>query len=378
MRVNYLLHDIRLQHSKDIELLRSLTLSSMYKDEVVVNLYVDNEPTITSDHEYASQQESKYGGKTIEYYNSMYNYHNSTTYAGYRKGIVQLIRDSLQNIVDYTTEIDYKNPGEILNEYKNELDGNYSPVTLCEKIVAKGELVKTINDKTFIYKISSSGKTRYVAIIFVQKVVTDSLGTVKPITIEAKVLQLENNDVSTGLAEEINATEDELITKQKIMYNSMFANGSSCFGDLNLQLEDENERRFLYQNYEAVTNSMKTYYKPEEKKDFYRIRVGDRVLAVRLDAYSIINAYNYYRRLSLNNDAKEAANGKFSPFIYDYFPYIGKGDMLYGLKDSEIIRYSNGTEYPYKYEIETIDYDEDVDATFDKVYNSGFSKVLIG
>ena len=43
MRVNYLLHDIRLQHSKDIELLRSLTLSSMYKDEVVVNLYVDNE-----------------------------------------------------------------------------------------------------------------------------------------------------------------------------------------------------------------------------------------------------------------------------------------------------------------------------------------------
>lgn len=43
MRVNYLLHDIRLQDSKDIEQLSSLTLSSMYKDEVVVNLYVDNE-----------------------------------------------------------------------------------------------------------------------------------------------------------------------------------------------------------------------------------------------------------------------------------------------------------------------------------------------
>ncbi len=31
MKVNYLLHDIRLQDSKDIELLRSLTVSSMYK-----------------------------------------------------------------------------------------------------------------------------------------------------------------------------------------------------------------------------------------------------------------------------------------------------------------------------------------------------------
>lgn len=341
-------------------------------------LYVDNKPTTTDDSEYASQQESKYGGKTTEYYNSMYNYHNSTTYAGYRKGIVQLIRDSLQNIVDYTTEIDYKNPGEVLNDYKNELGGDYSPATLCEKIAEKGEPVKTINDKTFIYKISSSGKTRYVAIIFVQKEVTNSLGIIETITTEAKVLQLENNDVFTDLAEEINATEDELITKQKIMYNSMFANGSSCFGDLNLQLEDENERRFLYQNYEARTNSMKTYYEPEEKKDFYRIRVGDRILAVRLDAYSIINAYNYYRRLSLNNDAKEAANGRFSTFIYDYFPYIGKGDMLYGLKDSEIIRYSNGTEYDYKYRIKTIDYDKDVAATLDKVYKSAFSKVLLG
>ena len=194
----------------------------------------------------------------------------------------------------------------LINDYKNELGGDYSPATLCEKIAEKGEQVKTINDKTFIYKISSSGKTRYVAIIFVQKEVINSLGIIETITTEAKGLQLENNDVSTDLSEEINATEDELITKQKIMYNSMFANGSSCFGDLNLQLEDENERRFLYQNYEAVTNSMKTYYEPEEKKDFYRIRVGDRILAVRLDAYSIINAYNYYRRLSLNNDAKEA------------------------------------------------------------------------
>ena len=52
-----------------------------------------------------------------------------------------------------------------------------------------------------------------------QKEVTDSLGVVKPITTEAKVLQLENNDVFTDLAEEINATEDELITKQKIMRN---------------------------------------------------------------------------------------------------------------------------------------------------------------
>lgn len=341
-------------------------------------LYVDNAPATDDDYEYASQQENKYGGKTTEYYNSLYNYHNSTTYAGYRKGIIQLIRDSLQNIVDYTTEIDYENPGRILNDYKNELGDKYNETTLCEKIVAEGEKVQTINDKTFIYKISKGEETEHVAIIFVQKEVIDSLGVVKPITTEAKVLQLEKNENYIGLDEEINATEDIPITKQKIMYNSMFANGSSCFGDLNLQLEEEDSRRFLYQNYETITDSMKTYYTPEQKKDFYRIKVGDRILAVRLDAYSIINAYNYYRRLSLNNDASAAANGNFTPHIYDYFPYIGKGDMLYGLKDSEIIRYPDETQYDYKYRIETIDYDKDVAATLDKVYDSAFSKVLLG
>ena len=250
---------------------------------------------------------------------------------------------------------------------------------MCEKIVAEGEKVQTINDKTFIYKISKDEEeSRYVAIIFVQKEVTDSLGVVKPITTEAKVLQLKENENFVGLDEEINATEDIPITKQKIMYNSMFANGSSCFGDLNLQLEKEDDNRFLYQNYETITDSMKTYYTPEEKKDFYRIKVGDRILAVRLDAYSIINAYNYYRRLSLNNDASVAANGKLTPYIYDYFPYIGKGDMLYGLQDSEIIRDSKGEQYNYKYRIETIDYDEDVADTLDKVYDSAFSKILLG
>ena len=66
---------------------------------------------------------------------------------------------------------------------------------MCEKIVAEGEPVQTINDKTFIYKISKGEEEpRYVAIIFVQKEVIDSLGVVKPITIEAKVLQLEKNE----------------------------------------------------------------------------------------------------------------------------------------------------------------------------------------
>ena len=43
-----------------------------------------------------------------------------------------------------------------------------------------------------------------------------------------------------------------------------------------LQLEDENERRFLYQNYETITDALKTYYTPEEKKDFYQASIANR------------------------------------------------------------------------------------------------------
>lgn len=43
MKINYLLYDIRLKNIEDVEYLRSLSLCDIYKDEVVVNLYVDNE-----------------------------------------------------------------------------------------------------------------------------------------------------------------------------------------------------------------------------------------------------------------------------------------------------------------------------------------------
>lgn len=339
-------------------------------------LYLNNEPTETSDYKYSEQQKEKYGGETKEYWNEMYNYHNSKEYAGYRKGIVQLIREAIKEIVDYTVEINYNEPTGVLSYFKDLLGNNYSKKELCKKIATDGELLQKINDYTFIYKITANSQSEVVVILYSEKDVTNSLGvTEKEITL-AKVLKINGNESKDGL-EKINATEDVEFTKQQLMYNSMFANNTSCFADVNLQIENENERRFLKQSYLATTDAMSTSYTPNEKKDFYRIRIGNRIFAIRLDAYSIINAYNYYKRLSLSNDPIIMANGNYDDTIYDYFPYFGKGNLTYGLKNLEVIKYINGEEVDYKYKIETSE-PSNIFAYLETVCNSGFSKIKLG
>lgn len=342
-------------------------------------LYLSNEPEVTSDAEYTSQQEAKYGGKTKEFYKVMYAYHNSKTYANYRKGIVQLIREALEEIVSYTTEINYNNLTGILASYKEQLGNNYSIENLCRKITQEGELVQTINDYTFIYKLEANETSEYVVIMYKEQEVVNSLGVSETIVSLAKILKTNENDNTVGLNQLINKTEEIEITKQQLMYNSMFGNNTSSFADLNLQVENQNKQQFLKEEYIATTDNLIDYYEPKEKKDFYRIRVNDRILAVRLDAYSIINAHNFYKRLSAINNPVFASNGTYASSVYDYFPYFGKGDMKFELEDKEIIRYGNGQPYDYKYgKLSGAEWNDDVHATLNKIYKSGFSKIKLG
>lgn len=343
-------------------------------------LYLDNVPKTDNDSEYVSQQLAKYG-ETKEYYKTLYAYHNSKTYANYRKGIVQLIREALKEIVNYTVEIDYDRLSGVLATYKIQLGSNFSIENLCKKIIEEGELVQTINDYTFIYKITDNEIKDYVVILYKTEEAINSLGVIEEKITLAKILKIEENNNSVGVNDLINETEEVDITNQQLMYNSMFGNNTSSFADLNLQIEDENEQAFLRKEYIASTDNLIDYYTPEEKKDFYRIRINNRILAVRLDAYSIVNAHNFYKRLSAINDPVFAANGTYNSSVYDYFPYFGKGDMKFGLQDKEVIRYEDGSGRIYKYQYDKIQgaaFNSIVNATLDKIYNSGFSKIKLG
>ena len=340
-------------------------------------LSVDNDSYSDDDSEYNSYLTRKYGDNTTEYYKAAYAYHNSEEYAKYRRSIIQLIKEELNKIVSCTKEIDYDNPEGKLLEFKNSLGEAYNSATLCGKIISECELKQKVNDNTYIYSIDNdNGDKEYFVIVYETLKTYDTLGKEIEKVLTSKVLKIRENENNVEGIESLNATEDVTTDIQSVMYNSKFADNSSSFVDIGLQEEDqENNYSYLKQSYIASEDAQIAYYEPEEKKDFYRIRINDRIFAVRLDAYSVINAYNYYLRLSINNNAILSPGGKLTYNIYDYFPYFGKGDLKFGIKDSEIIKTTDGKEYEYKYEgLQLTDYNTTVAASLEKIYNSGFSK----
>lgn len=338
-------------------------------------LSIDNDGD-NDDSEWNNYLIKKYGENTAEYYKAAYGYHNSEDYTAHRDGILQLIKKALKKITDYTTEVDYDNLSGKLLEFKNSLGEAFNKETLCKKIISECELKQQINENTYIYSIDNNGETEYFVIIYKVLKTYGTLGQEIEKVLDARVLKSKENEGSVEGLEEINATEDSITDSQSAMYNSKFADNSSSFVDFDLQEEDqENNYTYLKQNYIITEDAQTSYYKPEEKKDFYRIRINDRIFAIRLDAYSVINAYNYYVRLSVNNNSILSQDGKIYYNIYDYFPYFGKGDLKFGIVDSDIIKTVDGKEYAYKYEsLQLTDYNSTVAATLNKVYNSGFSR----
>ncbi len=364
-------------------------------------LLIDNPTPESSDYVYTSQQKEIYGDNTPDYKKVMYAYHNSETYANYRKGIVQLIEEKLRDITDYTTEIsrseeldpDLVSLKTRISEYKGVT--NPSIKEICEAmvngIILDGQLVdppeyeevQAINDYTFIYKNKTSGKP-YV-LQYKTKTETNSLGVETEVVELGKILKVEQNESDSG--DPNSNDEDEKIiveanktgesnTKQQLMYNSMFANGSSSFIDIGLQVEDPNERHFLYSNYLYSEEELQKAYNFDQKKEYYRIKIGNRIFAIRLDAYSAIAAYNHYKRISLNNlddnitDINQAN-------ICDYYPYFGKGDLRYGLNDSNVIKYIDDIPYEYSYKDGNEIFRTDINAEMAIRYESGFSREII-
>ena len=296
--------------------------------EYYSNYYLKiNNAEPTTDAAALSELEEKYGTNTREYYIAAYSYHNSIAYAQHRKGIVQLIKEAISNIINYTKEIDYNNLTGKALEIKTTLGNLYSPENLCKYIVQHGTSQTQINSNTYIYKYD--GET--FVIQYTQDVV-------------AKVLKIDSNRIYN---EEINKTETNLTKKddQQLMYDSVFATSDGTYVDLNLQIEDQKANGLLEDVYYYESDNSINFYSIEDKKNFYKVKINGRILAIRLDAYSAISAYNYYVMLGLNNDAV-TSNGKTNFYTYDYFPYFGKGELKENLAHNVAILL-DGEDYKY-------------------------------
>ena len=365
-------------------------------------LYMYNDPATTTDDVYNEQQLEKYGGKTEEYYRHMYDYHNSPTYAQYRRGIMQIIRDEVARLVTFNNEIDYDDEN-VMNEIglgtlmsKLKKAATYSPEMICQTIKEEGVFKQQINDNTYVYKYGD----HYYAFQYEEERRVSSLGeNVTEVTlarlldtrIDSNISDYGNNVIAKNFDKKkyvrdqelapINANKTqektELFDKQTIAYNSIFVNNTSCYVDLGLQVGKPEEKRFLRQDYLAREEQLIQYYKFDNKKDFYRININGRLFAIRLDAFTAIAAYNHYVRLSLNNDVTDNSLGLVNFDIWDYYPYIGKGAMLFGLKDSREIKEIDLSHYMYSRTdgaAFTIPYNEKVHAELEMFYDSAFTK----
>lgn len=336
-------------------------VSSKYTKDNAINffehyyLYVTNDKVETSDNKEWERIAKELGvkgaseakvEKTGAGWVSIKSYYNSSEAGELRRGIVELIRDAVKEILEYTSEYDYTKIVDYITSENNE-EQDVEPINVIAKQVyttgrannkynniikvVEGvkeynkevinefikdlcidiwnnrdtSFVKEINNYTRIYKFDS----KYYTIQFKEEEVVSTAGSDKVIKF-FRILDTENNNDVFNIKEEI---DEEEVTKQDVMYNSSFAD-KSIFIDLGMQQDPtlDGEDAFVYLE------------QPAESENYYRIKIGNDIYAIKINKETFNKMYNFYVSFSSNNNVGQ-------DFIYDYFPYIGKGNLYYGL-----------------------------------------------
>ena len=231
-----------------------------------------------------------------------------------RKSIEQLIRDELNRVIEYDVnkkeyDITYE-PWLTLNNIKSyntiptslktwlsddvAINDSYSynnnSFTLKSKVILNEDIVEKI-------ELISNGGSPENHYIYFKKEDDESYSLYEI---------LENEEYN----EKGNIPTENTYTQQ-LAYNSVLANGNSGFVDLNLQKE-KNTEFVIEQDY--TTDYKKTAY-------FYFIKINNKTYAVRLDAFSLLSAYNYYKLFN------SSFTGSYEGCTAIY-PYIGKGKFI--------------------------------------------------
>lgn len=230
----------------------------------------------------------------------MVSYINSKEYAEHRKGILELIREAIEETSNYSYE-------------------NKDAPKLTE-IISNGKLEEQINSKTAVY---SYNDTLYV------------LGEPDENGFFTKNYEILDNSSIFN-----NETElDEPVSKQEYSYRSVLANGSTAFIDLGMQEENldfgnnslDTVNGYLYNNYKYTIDTKENTYTAAEKKCLYTLKINDKIYAFRLDAYTAIKAFDIYNQLKQSGTTTGSVN------FYDYFTYLGKGDLFSNINIEKIL-----------------------------------------
>ena len=321
-------------------------------------LKLTNTPTETDEAYKQSLRETNI--TEVEFNRSMVSYHNSKTYANYRKGILELIKEQLKKLLEYGKEIDYENPTGVVATIKKNQGEQFTKNNLCYELYTNSINRISFPNNKYLCKYGNE----YVAIQY------DSANNI------AKVFEI--SGYSNDAADEFNKTEIENVTNktaEALAYDTSFANGSSSFIDLNLQVENPTTKKFLPTSYTEEVDGSIQFVGIDKVKKFYRLRINNRIFAIRFDAYSVISAYNHYLALSLNNNGAVSTGDGYNYTIYDYFPYAGNGDLITDLIYSDEVRIDD-TVYNYKY-VDLNNKNTNVVAELSRIFQGYFSRSKI-
>lgn len=339
-------------------------------------LYLSNEPE-SDEHTEITNQYSNYIEHlgTAEAKVKILDFVNSVEAAKHRKGVLQLIREAVQDTIksDHYITDGVSGKSDIFEYDSKGVKKIKSSAVLKYKIYKKNENITEENpDKSLLTTdgVYSYNNLNYVvknnrcidftnatneqnnisAIPYTEtndgKKIT-SLGNNKYIyDFNGKTYNAKKNSNGTTLTD--STITLERTTFQELIYRESFTEGKSSFVDLGMQEKylqtsdtDVAKTEFLPIDYSYILSSnskSNLRHSVDQMAKFYRVKINDTIYAIRLDAYTSLLSYEFYTGIADYNTRTRVYT------YWDYFPYIGSGCLKTNFTAGNTIAYTQTQE----------------------------------
>lgn len=361
-------------------------------------LYLSNVPEKDENSEIVSRYSSY-----IEYLNvnesksKIVDFVNSVEAAKYRKGILQLIKEALNDTINsdlylntkslnannkifsekyskitnsdrtYPT-IEPKSKYSIVYTFNKKNEGDGSDETYSEGhyilkgnnredadynkyfVVKNGKLIdySSSNESNNISELRENGYIKNELDETGSSVVKTKLGNKKYVfNIGGKTFNVTDSNDNSGYKIKDGTVAIEKTKFQELIYREAFTQGESSFVDLGLQEkyykigDSTKQTEFLPTIYSYISNTnsqTNMRHSVNQMAEFYRIKINDNIYAIRLDAYTALMAYEFYTGIADYNSRTKVYT------YWDYFPYIGSGYLKTSFTSGSVISYTQSQE----------------------------------
>lgn len=222
---------------------------------------------------------------TLESNSAILDFENSYDYANYRKGLIQQIRDQIDEQLNYipTSDATKGYTSETYETYKDYFYGSSkNKKTLTRLLIDNNSFILTNGDDNNVtYNIGSPKTPSFVAEDFYKD-----------------------------------------IKAQDIVVSNRLSDGSSAYIDLGLKAKTQTDGDYLFASFYHSSDQGYVPYSVEKLYKYYTVKINGEIYALRIDAQTATLASNFYTKMSDTQSGSTVYN--------DYYPYIGTGTLISG------------------------------------------------